>query len=718
MSSRKGKKPIKKESKSDFDDFIIVKKKAKIPPKDLTISQILYNIISSDFVKGLSQDMIKFVAMFLLTSYLRGEPLPLNLFNRAINREVNEASTAVDIATQTGSPLYDDDDPEYRLPVMLNALRTFEERKAPETKININAIEEEIGLEYNQLMEGFTNLPEIPVDPEMRANGLKKKLKGGGQGTRNRPRITEMVRPQNDGYYQFQPNSISDIITEAIDYARLHNIPSNVLKTVLAVLSRAAVFLLIYGILHSVREGSEYLANHYMDYKEMFAHYMEEYKNKKKPKTAKDIADDVEHYKSWAKENIGGARKKRSKILPRQIEHPFEKRAEEEIASDQIKEIEESSWFKRFYRNTIKPTANKIYDAVTSDEAVTAAKITAQILILSLLMYAANEAKGAMYEYIGKPAYDRAMQTYYGMQNPLRNLNEVEGPLVHLGNNRYEGLASISDPNSPNYVEPSFKPSRKRLNEIGHENRELFFKENPKSSMRRYFPLDVRESRSERIKDANKERERIEKVIEERAAEMAEAARLAEAERIAAAARATEAARIAEMAEFDERSNMFREYLLSQDAENAEREAESARNLAKMNEDHERLVTKRLEEERAARARQSIEDAKKAQRRAEKEAKKQRELEEVQAQMERTKQAKREEKKKISGRGLRLKNKFYDFIASEDAKDMAKATAVGLIATVLTILASQGTGSATPKKITTLTPRQIDSDLSYYGIPN
>jgi hypothetical protein len=66
------------------------------------------------------------------------------------------------------------------------------------------------------------------------------------------------------------------------------------------------------------------------------------------------------------------------------------------------------------------------------------------------------------------------------------------------------------------------------------------------------------------------------------------------------------------------------------------------------------------------------------------------------------------------------KNKFYEFIASKDAKNMAKTAALGLITTVLTILASQATSN---KKITASTameiqPRQIDTDLSYYGIPN
>jgi hypothetical protein len=609
MSSRRSKKPIKKESNSDsddilsLDDFIIVKKKAKMSPKDLTISQILYNIITSDFLKGLSQDMIKFAAMFLLTSYLRGEPLPLHLFNRAINQEVREASTAVDIATaqtQTGPQLYDEDDPEYRLPMMLNALREFGERRGTETKTDIGAVEEEIKLDYNQIMEGFT-------DPGMGGRGLKKKLKGGGQGTRNAPR----PRLRTD----FQYDNISDIIAEAIEYARRNNIPPRVLRTVLEVLARAAVFLLIYGVIHVGATSIQYLIDNYMDYKAMFTHYMAEYK--KQPKTAKDISEDAEHYKSWQKENVGGK-------LPKDL------KATE--ADEEIKEIEGSNWFKRFYRNTIKPTAKKMYDIATSDEAITAAKITAQILILSLLMYAANEAKGAMYNYIVSPVYESVMS---GL-NRTRADGEIivdipkKKALIDLIE-RYK-TTSI-DPSIEGYIQPKFNITEKRLKKMKPENRRLFFEANPESKFIRRFPTS-----SEIAIQTDPEESKEDFYIEMQRANEADEARDI----------------------LDELADIFSTTSVK----------EKAKAIQGKNPKPVAPTTER------------------------------------------------------GTKGLGLsdhKNKFYEFIASKDAKNMAKTAALGLITTVLTILASQGATSN--KKITASTvmeirPRQIDTDLSYYGIPN
>lgn len=701
MPSRQSKKPIKKKSESDFDldDFIIVKKRAKIPQKDITISQIMYDIITSDFLKGLSQDMIKFAAMFLLTSYLRGEPLPLHIFNRAINREVREASAAVDFVTQTEpeSRLYDEDDPEYKLPMMLNALQTFEDSKVPETKINIDAIEDEIGLEYNQIMEGFTN-PEMIEETQKKTicSGLKK-MKGGGQGVRNR----NVQRREAMHDARPQPIYISTIIADAIAYARHQNMPNDVLKTVLEILARTAIILLIYGVLHTAYTDSEFLIKKNMDYKSMFAYYMERYKNKK---TAKDLSEDVEHYKDWAKENIGGARKKK-------LKKEDSTTSEEGNAAVEIKEIEESSWFKRFYKNTIKPTANKIYDIATSDEAVTAAKITAQILILSLLMYAANEAKGAMYEYIGRPAYNKTMQVYYGMQNPLRNLNEMED-LISL------------DPKHPNYknYEELFRASEPRLREMGYENRELYFKENPKSSMRKYFPIKAEEETKEGdlyIEMARAAQEEL------RVARLAEAAKLAEDARLAEDSKRAEAAKVAEIKEFDEGAKMLKEELLIRSIERAIQDAKTSSNLANARKELEKsrdAYNKRTQEERVTK---STKDAEKAQRKLEKDAKKARELEEVRAEMERKAAAKKSQK---PTRGLGLsdhKNKFYEFIASKDAKNMAKAAAVGLIGTVLTILANQGASGSNKKIIASFDkvkmeprPREIDTDLSYYGIPD
>jgi len=629
MSSRKGKKTIKKESESesdfDIDDFIIVKKKAKIPPKDLTISQIIYNVITSDFVKGLSQDMIKFVAMFLLTSYLRGEPLPLHIFNRAINRKVNEASTAVDIATAQTQPdpqLYDEDDPEYRLPVMLNALREFEESKDPETKTDIDAVEEEFGLEFSQLMEGFTS-------PEMRADGLKKKLKGGGQGTRNAPdprlsgrRVPSPPRLDPDiHHFYFQSNNISGVIAQAIEYARRNNIPSRVLRTVLEILARTAVFLLIYGVIHVGATSIQYLIDNYMDYKAMFVHYMEEYKNKRMPKTAKDISEDAEHYKSWSKENIGGDLKKGTK--------------KDKLIKEEMKEIEESNWFKRFYKNTIKPTATKIYDVATSDEAITAAKITAQILILSLLMYAANETRGAMYNYIGKPAYNRTMRALNAMKEADIH-SEVFRPntiMTDIPKNRAMlELIETYDPKSILFTK--FRPSKKRLEEMGEENRRLYFEENPDSSMIRHFPTECG------FKD-----------IED----------------------------IEEIEEIPSRNPIFDAMLYTPTEESKENKP-SVKERAK-----------------------AIE----------------------------SRNPKPVVPKKAKGtRGIGLsdhKNKFYEFIASKDAKNMAKATAVGLITTVLTILASQGAKknisvasiSPSESKEQYMSRNPVSGeDLSYYGIPN
>ena len=550
--------------------------------------------------------MIKFVAMFLLTSYLRGEPLPLNLFNRAINREVNEASTAVDIATQTESPLYDEDDPEYRLPVILNALSEFEESKAPETKININAIEEEFGSEFNQLMEGFTS-------PEMRGPGLKK-LKGGGQGTRNTPK-SRLAEIRAD----FQYNNISNVFAEAIEYARRNNIPSRVIRTVLEVLARAAVFLLIYGVIHVGATSIQYLINNYMDYKAMFVHYMEEYKNKRTPKTAKDIAEDEEHYKSWANENIGGGLKKDTK--------------KDKLIKEEMKEIEESNWFKRFYKNTIKPTADKIYDVATSDEAVTAAKITAQILILSLLMYAANEAKGAMYNYIVSPAYESVMS---GL-NRTRADGEIivdipkKRALVDLVE-RYK-TTSI-DPSIEGYIQPKFNITEKRLKKMKPENRRLFFEANPESKFISRFPTS-----SEIAIQTDPEESKEDFYIEMQQANKADEAQ----DDI-----------------LDEIADIFSNTSVK----------EKAKTIQGKNPKPVAPITER------------------------------------------------------GTKGIGLsdhKNKFYEFIASKDAKNMAKAAALGLITTVLTILASQGATSN--KKITASTvmgirPRQIDTDLSYYGIPN
>jgi hypothetical protein len=629
MSSRRGKKPIKKESNSDsddilsIDDFIIVKKKAKMSPKDLTISQILYNIITSDFLKGLSQDMIKFAAMFLLTSYLRGEPLPLHLFNRAINQEVREASTAVDIATaqtQTDPQLYDEDDPEYRLPVMLDALREFEDRRGPETKTDIGAVEEEIKLDYNQIMEGFTG-------PEMGGFGLKKKLKGGGQGTRNapRPRLarrTLLARPQlAEIRAEFQYDNISDIIAEAIGYARRNNIPSRVLRTVLEVLARAAVFLLIYEVIHVGTTSIQYLIDNYMDYKAMFTHYMAEYK--KQPKTAKDISEDAEHYKSWQKENVGGK-------LPKDL------KATE--TDEEIKEIEGSNWFKRFYRNTIKPTVKKMYDIATSDEAITAAKITAQILILSLLMYAANEAKGAMYNYIVSPVYESVMS---GL-NRTRADGEIivdipkKKALIDLIE-RYK-TTSI-DPSIEGYIRPKFNITEKRLKKMKPENRRLFFEANPESKFIRRFPTS-----SEIAIQTDPEESKEDFYIEMQRANEADEARDI----------------LDELADIlDEPADIFSTTSVK----------EKAKAIQGKNPKPVAPTTER------------------------------------------------------GTKGLGLsdhKNKFYEFIASKDAKNMAKTAALGLITTVLTILASQATSN---KKITASTameiqPRQIDTDLSYYGIPN
>jgi len=662
MSSRQGKKPIKKESNSDsdFDDFIIVKQKAKMPQKDLTMSQIIYNIITSDFVKGLSQDMIKFVAMFLLTSYLRGEPLPLHIFNRAINREVNEASTAVNIATQTDPQLYDEEDPEYRLPVMLNALREFEESKDPETKTDIDAVEEEFGLEFSQLMEEFTN-------PKMGGLGLNKKLKGGGQGTRNAPRSRLARPPLAELREDFQYDNISEVIAEAIEYARRNNIPSRVLRTVLELLARAAVFLLIYGVIHVGATSIQYLIDNYMDYKAMFVHYMKEYKNKRMPKTANDISEDAEHYKSWAKENIGGDLKKVTK--------------KDKLIKEEMKEIEESNWFKKFYKNTIKPTATKIYDVATSDEAITAAKITAQLLILSLLMYTANETRGAMYEYIGKPAYDKTMQAYHGMQNPLKHLNERDPELISL------------DPDSPNYRNPDFNPSRNRLDELSYENRLAFFKQNPKSTTIKHYP-EITKKVLREYKPARPET--IELVIKP---ETQRDIKLGELRDLGSE-------RIMEYFKKNPESGL-KEYF-TEEGLLSPIYPESKKSNISRNPIFDAMLYTPTEESKENKP--SVKERAKA--------------------IESRNPKPVVPKKTKGARGIGLsdhKNKFYEFIASKDAKNMAKATAVGLITTVLTILASQGAKknisvasiSPSESKEQYMSRNPVSGeDLSYYGIPN
>jgi hypothetical protein len=244
------------------------------------------------------------------------------------------------------------------------------------------------------------------------------------------------------------------------------------------------------------------LITHYMDYKAMFTHYMEEYKKKRTPKTAKDIAEDESHYKSWARENNGGSVKNTFKTS-------ISKAKNKENTTDEIKEIEESSWFKRFYKNTIKPTAKKMYDVVTSDEAVTAAKISAQILILSLLMYAANNARLAMYNSIAPPLYNEA----------LRELNEQAraSDIIFTDTPRNRALIDVIEMTPPPIIR-EIKPrvSHKQLREMSTENRQAFFRANPKSGMKRYFgtPRDISSTPLQRYFDAPAEEEKPPSVAE------------------------------------------------------------------------------------------------------------------------------------------------------------------------------------------------------------
>jgi len=467
------------EMDSDEEDIIIIKKQKKKPrgiTDNKSISQLLYNIITSDYVKGLSQDMIKFAAMFLLTSYLKGEPFPIRLFSNAINREVRDASTAVDDAAFA---LDIEDDPEHKLPIVLSALRNFQESKIQDP-IDIdelqNSMSKDIDSFINSLDEAANPKGAESKDPESKGDGLKS-IKGGGQGTRTR--ATNNTRATDNArriVFDYRANSIPELIslvtTEAITYARRNNIPNRVLQTVLQILARSAVLLLIYGVIHGGAMAITNLITHYMDYKAMFTHYMEEYKNKRTPKTAKDISEDEAHYKSWTSENSGGSIKKKSK--------------NKENPTDEIKEIEESSWFKRFYKNTIKPTAKKMYDVVTSDEAVTAAKISAQILILSLLMYAANNARLAMYNSVAPPLYNEV----------LRELNKQASPsdIIFTDTPRRRALLDVIEMTPPPIIR-EIKPrvSHKQLREMSAENRQAFFRANPKSGMKRYFgsPRDI-----------------------------------------------------------------------------------------------------------------------------------------------------------------------------------------------------------------------------------
>lgn len=700
-SKSKRQKEYESESESDLDIYDKV-------VKGTPISRVLYNIITSDFVKGLSYDMAKFVAMFLLTSYLKGEPLPIHLFNNSINREVREASNALYMATQTDTHM--DDENEYKLPIILSALRSFEESKTPET-IDVDETIANFTRDYNDIFEEFTNL-----NPKETAKGLQKKIKGGGHGRRNSP-------IGQGGTDRFNPNNISNIIAEAIAYARQNAIPPRILNKVLTILSRAVVCILIYGVLHAGATSIQYLITHYMNYKAMFTHYMED--GKRTPKTAKDFTEDAEHYKSWASENIGGK-------LPKDLK--------ETEVDEEIKEIEESSWFKRFYKKTIKPAAKKIYDVATSDEAITAAKITAQILILSLLMYAANEARGAMYNYIGLPAYDRTMRALNDI-NDTNIHSDVFAPKTILTNvPKKEALLDVALAYDPTSINQNFRPSKGRLEEMSKANRDLFFRENPDSSMIRHFldenefkdaDEDARyaEMRDELVRNAaampsKEDRLARMKSMLDRANEET-AHRIAEDARMANEARMAEAKRIANILEFYEGSEMHKEDILAKNIRMAPEMARMAAIREKAARENELLWEEKDRKYREELAERVAKDAAKRQRKAEKDAKEAKILADIKEDLDRRdaqKKAQKKAQKNSKGNGLSVNqtgNKFYEFIASDDAKNMAKATAVGLIGTVLTILASQGgkKNNIKSEPLLSITHKPTE-DLSYFGIPD
>ena len=296
-------------------------------------------------------------------------------------------------------------------------------------------------------------------------------------------------------------------------------------------------------------------------------------------------------------------------------------------------------------------------------------------------MYVANETKGAMYEYIGKPAYDKTMQAYHGMQNPLKHLNERDLELISF------------DPNSPNYRKPDFNPSRNRLDELSYENRLAFFKQNPKSTTIKHYP----EITKKVLKEYKPVRpETIELVIKP---ETQRDIKLGELRDLGSE-------RIMEYFKKNPKSGL-KEYFTEEGLLSPIYPEEKKTSISR-NPILESIFLTPAEESKENKP--SVKERAKA------------------IQSKNPKPVAPKITKGTKGTGLsEHKNKFYEFIASKDAKNMAKATAVGLIATVLTILASQGAkkNTSVDSPSTSELKEQYMSrnpvsgeDLSYYGIPN
>jgi chemotaxis protein histidine kinase CheA len=417
---------------------------------------------------------------------------------------------------------------------------------------------------------------------------------------------------------------------------------------------------------------------------------------------------------------------------------------QEELDDQHIKEIEESSWFKRFYKNAIKPTTDKIYDIFTSDEAITAAKITAQILILSLLMYAANEAKGAMYNYIGRPTYDRIMRSLNNIRESDIH-SDIFTPntiLTDMPKNRE--MLELIDAYDPTPINKKFRSSKGRLDRMIPENRRLYFEKNPASKMKKYFENKIEFKDSDEIEAMRDELAKNASSLATKEEEIAMMQRKLDEinEDKANEDRQQDEARMmreAKQAESDEGLEMFFEDLRSHDLRmlEANQRAERSRLAEKAN--HDRASAERDRLYRAELNQQAEADAIKRQKKAEKDAKKAKELEEFKAEFDRKesakKAAKKAAKKKTPPKGNGLSTTvlsttvlskykapgFYKFIVSDDAKSMAKKTVVGLITTVLTILASQHALHSEVKgnkKIMIHSPTITSKDdLSYYGIP-